>query len=63
MLYDKVIRYCEANNMSIYAFEKKCDIGNGTIGKWKNGSKPTIDTLKKIEKETGIPITELVSTF
>lgn len=62
MIYEKVIQYCDENKISICAFEKKCDIGNGTIGRWKNGSKPTIETLKKIEKVTGIPITELVST-
>mgnify|MGYP004460305847 FL=1 len=63
MIYEKIIKYCEENGISICAFEKKCDIGNGTIGRWKNGSKPTIDTLKKIEKATGISISELVSTI
>ena len=39
MIYKKIIRYCEENNISISAFEKKCKIGNGTIGKWEKGWK------------------------
>ena len=58
MIYQKVIKYCEENNISIAAFEKKCEIGNGTIGRWKNGSEPSLDSLRKIVSVTGIPIEE-----
>lgn len=61
MIYKKIIRYCEENNISISAFEKKCKIGNGTIGKWEKGGKPSLDTLEKISKVTGITVAELVS--
>lgn len=61
MIYKKIIKYCKANNLSVSAFEKKCGIGNGTVGRWKDGSKPSLDTLEKIEKATGIPISDLVS--
>ena len=61
MIYKKIMKYCEENHLSIAAFEKKCNIGNGTIGRWEKGSKPSLDTLKKIEKETGITVSELVS--
>lgn len=27
MIYKKIIKYCEENNLSIAAFEKKCNIG------------------------------------
>lgn len=57
MIYEKVIEYCESNHIPISAFEKECNIGNGTIGKWKeNRSIPSLKTLSKIEKQTGIPI-------
>ena len=37
--------------------KKRCGIGNGTVGRWKNNaSKPTLYTLEKIEKATNIPI-------
>ena len=59
MLYEKILAYCEKEGLSISAFEKKCSIGNGTVGRWKdNVSKPSITTLEKIAKETNIPVTE-----
>ena len=58
LIYKKIISYCEKNNISISAFEKKCGIGNGTIGKWKGGGNPSLETLQKIVSETGIPIEE-----
>lgn len=58
MIYQKIIGYCKKNNISIAAFEKKCGIGNGTIGKWKDGGNPSLETLQKIVSITGIPIEE-----
>lgn len=61
MIYDKVIEYCEKNKLSIAAFEKKCGIGNGTIGRWENKSSlPTMSTLQKMEIATKIPIRKWV---
>lgn len=56
MIYQKVIEYCEKHNLSIHNFEKMCKIGNGTIARWENGSKPSLDTLEKIANVTKIPI-------
>ena len=45
--------------MSISAFEKKCNLPNGLVGKWKEkGYEPSISTLQKIEKVTNIPISK-----
>lgn len=61
MFYEKVVDYCKKNNLSISAFENKCDIGNGTIGRWKNDdSKPSLSTLEKIENFTGIPVKDWI---
>lgn len=60
MIYNKIINYCNKNNLSISAFEKKCEIGNGTIGRWKSESNPSLDTLQKIATVTGIPIEEWI---
>lgn len=57
-MYKKVIKYCEENHISVSTFEKKCGIGNGTIGRWKDGSEPSLDSLRKIVSITGIPIEE-----
>lgn len=57
VIYQNVINYCSKNNISICDFEKKCGIGNGTVGRWKdNSSKPTVATLEKIADATKIPI-------
>lgn len=59
MVYNNVINYCSKNNMSISAFEKKCNLPNGLVGKWKEkGYEPSISTLQKIEKVTNIPISK-----
>lgn len=61
MFYKKVIDYCKKNNLSIRAFEKKCGIGNGTIGRWKNdNSNPSLQTVEKISNATGIPISDWI---
>ena len=59
MFYEKVINYCKEKKLSISAFEKKCNIGNGTIGKWaKENSRPSLQTLEKIAIATNIPISK-----
>lgn len=58
MIYNKIIKYCNENSLSVSAFEKKCGLTNGTIGKWKNGGNPSLETLHKIVLATGIPIDE-----
>ena len=61
MTYQKVIKYCEENNLSIMAFEKLCGLSNGTVSKWENGKDgPKIKTLKLIEEATRIPIKEWI---
>ena len=45
MFYQNVVAYCEENNLSIHAFEKKCGLGNGVVGRWKdNNSLPALTT-------------------
>lgn len=57
MFYEKVVDYCKKKSISISSFEQLCEIGNGTVGRWKdNKSLPSMTTLKKIEKATKIPI-------
>lgn len=58
LIYPKIVKYCEENSISISAFEKKCDIGNGTIARWEKESKPSLDSLEKIASVTGIPLAE-----
>ena len=52
------MNYCNQNSLSVSAFEKKCGIANGTVGKWKDGGNPSLETLQKIVVATDIPIEE-----
>lgn len=62
MLFDKVVSYCKANNMSIMAFEKKCGLANGVVGKWeKDKRNPSLASLTKIADATGIPVADWLS--
>ena len=59
MIFERVVAYCVKHDMSIAAFERMCDIGNGAIGKWKK-RRPSMESLLKIEKATGIPLSEWI---
>jgi transcriptional regulator with XRE-family HTH domain len=57
MLYERIQEYCADEEITISEFEKRCKIGNGTVGKWKDDKvKPTIQTLNKISKWTGVSL-------
>ena len=58
MIYNKIVKYCNENSLSVSAFEKKCGLANGTVGKWKDGGNPSLETLHKIVLATCIPIDE-----
>lgn len=57
MVYDNVIEYCNENNISKSAFEKKCGLPNGLVEKWREKNcQPSIGTLQKIVSATNVPI-------
>ena len=63
MYYENVKRLCDERGLSIYDLEKDADIGNGTIGRWKDSkNKPSVVTLQKIADFFGVSIEVLVRT-
>lgn len=56
MVLENVRNYCDKNKLSVSAFEKKCGLSNGTVGKWDERTMPTLDTMEKISNATKIPI-------
>ena len=59
MVYDKIVAYCKENGLSIAAFEKKCGLANGVVGKWEDDRlKPSLSSLEKISEATGISISK-----
>lgn len=60
-IFQNVEKYCQKYGMSISAFEKKCNIGNGVVGRWRDGEyAPSLKTLNKISDATGISISEWI---
>ena len=56
MIYEKIVKYCADTDISIMAFEKLCDLSNGTVGKWKDEKlNPSFESIRKIVGATGIP--------
>jgi len=60
MFYQKVMEYCKENNLTVVAFERKCGLSNGTVGGWKTNGNPSLNTVIKIVKATGVPIEKWV---
>lgn len=55
MIYERVKEYCRSEGIPICEFEKRCEIGNGTVSKWREDkSSPSVKTLSKIVRSTGI---------
>lgn len=58
-IIENINRYCGEHGISIKRFERECKMANATVQKWKKGiNKPSIRTLEKMSKFTGIPIEE-----
>lgn len=55
MIYKRIVDYCQRNGMSIAAFERMCNIGNGAVSKWQHRD-PSLTSLSKISKVTGLPL-------
>lgn len=58
-MLEKIKAWCKENDIPIYALEKKCGLGNGTIGGWEK-STPRVDSLIAVSKVTGLSIDELI---
>ena len=59
MIYEKVTEYCKKNKITICEFERRCEIGNGTVSKWREDkSSPSVKTLSKIVRATGVELME-----
>lgn len=59
MLLDKILLFCEQNNIPLYVFERDCGIGNGTIARWKT-SNPRLDSLQKVAKHMNTTVEDLL---
>lgn len=60
MIYDNVKHIADERGISIKQLEKTLCIGNGTIGAWKQGAKPLVETVQKIANYFGYSVDELL---
>lgn len=59
MVYDKVKKLADKQEISIYALEKKAGLQNGAISKWKESS-PTLKSLQAVAAALDVTLDELI---
>lgn len=59
-LYENIRALAKEKNISLKQLEIKAKLGNGTIGKWRKGHKPYVDTLEKVADALGVSATKLM---
>lgn len=47
MIYENVKELCDKRGISIAMLEKKANLSNGTIGKWREAI-PSVDSVKRV---------------
>ena len=62
MIYDNVKTIASQKNMSIAELEKRAELSNGTIGKWRD-SNPNVESLIKVAKALNVSISTLTKGF
>jgi transcriptional regulator with XRE-family HTH domain len=58
-MYEKIKRLAKKNGISIPALEKKLNLSNGSISKWRK-STPSVTNAKKVADYFGIKIEDLI---
>lgn len=58
-IYRNIIKLAEDKNIKIAKIEKECNLGNGTIGGWKDG-RPRIDLIKQVADYFSVTVDELL---
>lgn len=55
MIYERIKKLCEERNISIRSLEIQAELGNGTIGGWKDRS-PNLSNLEKVAAVLQVPV-------
>lgn len=59
MIFEKIQSVAMEKGLSIAEVERRANIGNGTISKWKTSS-PSVDNLNKVAKALDVDINNLM---
>ncbi|WP_130862181.1 helix-turn-helix domain-containing protein [Bacilliculturomica massiliensis] len=55
-VYETILRLSKEKGLSQSALERELDFGRGTISKWKRGSVPSSDKLRKLADYFGVTV-------
>ena len=58
-IYENIKKECDKQGLTIQELEKRAEIGNGTVGRWRE-SKPRVDTLYKVAVVLDVSIRSLI---
>lgn len=61
MIYENIIKLAKEKNLTIQSIEKSCELGQGTISKWKENNNPKIDNLKRVAAFLEVSIESLIA--
>ena len=59
-MYERVLKIAAEKGLSIYKLEQMAGLGNGTIGKWRNGKEIRSNTLMKVSKALDVSVDYLL---
>lgn len=59
MIYDNIKAIADKKGISIKEIEKRANLGNGIIGKWRKAS-PTLDKLTAVADVLGVSVARLL---
>ena len=60
MVYENIVKLCNAKNISIARLEKEVGLGNSTIRSWDKCS-PTVDNIRRVAGFFGVTVDALIS--
>lgn len=60
LLFDRIVKLCNENGMTIARLEKEAGLGNATVRGWKN-SEPTVKNLKAVADVLGVTVDDLLA--
>lgn len=57
VIVENIEKFCGNQGITVKEFERRCKLGNSTVGKWRRGlASPSVKTLQKISEVTEVPI-------
>lgn len=60
MIYENVQRLCAKAGISTFTLEKKLNLGNATISRWKDNTTPNVKTAKAVADYFGVTVDDLL---